>query len=151
MACVVCAHVEVALNGHEFITFPAQRRSESYADMMIWECIPIWNVDSTSTAGMEPRPTQSTLGATHGVPTPFYIRPSVSTSIPECLPSFHVCNIVQLWIAPLKMYGELECDMAPYRIALYMFTHVLQVNMCFLHVQMRHIHILHIMSDLAVE
>ncbi len=35
------------------------------------------------------------------------------------------------------MYGDLQCDMGPYRtvrIALYMFTYVLQVNMCFLHV-----------------
>ncbi len=36
-------------------------------------------------------------------------------------------------LAPLKMYRELQRDMGPYRavrIALYMFTHILQVNMC---------------------
>ncbi len=34
-------------------------------------------------------------------------------------------------IAPLRMYRELQCDMGPYRtvhITLYVFTHVLQVN-----------------------
>ncbi len=40
---------------------------------------------------------------------------------------------VQLWTAPLKMYRELQRNniMGPYRavhIALYVFTHVLQVN-----------------------
>ncbi len=38
------------------------------------------------------------------------------------------------------MYRELQRDMGPYRavhITLYMFTHVLQVNMCFLYVQTR--------------
>ncbi len=50
-------------------------------------------------------------------------------------------------LAPLKMYRELQRDMGPYRtvhIALYAFTHVLQVNyMCFLYVQRRHMQILH--------
>ncbi len=44
------------------------------------------------------------------------------------------------------MYRELQRDMGPYRtvhIALHMFTHVLQVNMCFLYVQTRRIQILH--------
>ncbi len=39
--------------------------------------------------------------------------------------------IVQLWTCFIKMYRELQRDMGPYRavgIALYMFTHILQVN-----------------------
>ncbi len=50
-------------------------------------------------------------------------------------------------LAPLKMYRELQRDMGPYRtvhIALYVFTHVSQVNMCFLYVQTRRIQILHV-------
>ncbi len=44
----------------------------------------------------------------------------------------------------LKTYRELQRDMGPdrtVRIALHMFTHVLQVNMCFLYVRTRHIQI----------
>ncbi len=49
--------------------------------------------------------------------------------------------IVQLWTSSV---GELQRGMRPYlRIALYLFTHALQVNMCFLYVQVRHIQILH--------
>ncbi len=46
-------------------------------------------------------------------------------------------------LAPL---WELQRDMGPHRavhIALHMFTHILQVNICFLYVQTRHIQILH--------
>ncbi len=58
-------------------------------------------------------------------------------------------------LAPLKMYRELQCDMGPYRTvctALYMFTHVLQVNMFLVCTDETHTNftMLH-MSGLAVE
>ncbi len=52
-----------------------------------------------------------------------------------------------LEVFPIETYGELQCNNNMgsylYNIVLYMFTHVLQANMCFLHVQTRHVHILH--------